>query len=154
MTRIRGRRTRGQSLVEFALVVPIFAIALFGIIDLGRYASLANSLSNGAREAARYASVGTRPSPQCDGLSREACAISVASSNTWGVPSNMITATVTCERIAPGDTTPNPIPVAQCRSNDLLRVHTAATFTLVTPIIAQFIGSFDVSGDTKVVVNQ
>ena len=44
------RKTRGQAMVEFALVLPIFAILLFGIIDIGRYVYTANALSNGARE--------------------------------------------------------------------------------------------------------
>ena len=35
--------SRGQALVEFALVLPIFAIMLFGIIDFGRYVFTANS---------------------------------------------------------------------------------------------------------------
>ena len=34
--RRRGRRSRGQSLVEFALVLPIFLLLLFGLIDGGR----------------------------------------------------------------------------------------------------------------------
>ena len=71
------RRQRGQSLVEFALVFPIFAILLFGIIDLGRYVYTANALSNGAREGARAASVGVRPTPLCAALSRTACAEAV-----------------------------------------------------------------------------
>ena len=59
---IRHRMSpRGQALVEFALVLPIFAIMLFGIIDFGRYVFTANSLNNGAREAARFASVVNRP---------------------------------------------------------------------------------------------
>ena len=63
MTRLRpsARPARGQSLVEFALVLPIFAIMLFGIIDFGRYVFTANSLNNGAREAARFASVSVFP---------------------------------------------------------------------------------------------
>ena len=55
------RSTRGQALVEFALVLPIFAIMLFGIIDLGRYVFTANSLNNSAREAAQFASVVNTP---------------------------------------------------------------------------------------------
>ena len=30
------RRQEGQSLVEFALVIPIFLLLLFGIIEFGR----------------------------------------------------------------------------------------------------------------------
>ena len=51
------RRRRGQSLVEFALVLPIFLLVLFGLIDVGRYVYMNTMLSQAAREGARVASV-------------------------------------------------------------------------------------------------
>jgi len=51
------RASRGQALVEFAIVIPIFLALLFGIVDLGRVVWANNSLANAAREAARYAIV-------------------------------------------------------------------------------------------------
>jgi Flp pilus assembly protein TadG len=50
-------RTRGQALVEFALVFPIFLLLLFAIISFGLYVFYNQQLSNAAREAARYAAV-------------------------------------------------------------------------------------------------
>lgn len=145
---------RGQALAEFALVIPIFLILLFGIIDLGRYVYTANALSNGAREGARSGSVGNRPSPDCDGLSRENCVIAITRNRSWGMPGNQITPTVTCERIAPGDPTPNAIAVSACRTNDLLKVRAQSNFTLLTPIVAQFVGTLSISGESRVTVNQ
>jgi Flp pilus assembly protein TadG len=54
-----GRRSsrRGQALVEFAFVAPIFFLLLFGIIDFGRYVYYVQVLNNAAREGARYAIV-------------------------------------------------------------------------------------------------
>jgi TadE-like protein len=52
-----GRRTRGQALVEFALVAPIFFLLLFSIIELGRAVYYIQMLNNAAREGARYAIV-------------------------------------------------------------------------------------------------
>jgi Flp pilus assembly protein TadG len=151
----RSRRSSGQSLTEFALVLPFFAILLFGIIDLGRLVYTANAMSNGAREGARIGSVGNRPSPTCDGLSRSACVIEIAGANAWGVPRSGITTTVACERIAVGDTTPNLLGDPDlCKTNDLLVVRNETTFSLVTPIVAQFIGSFNLSGQARVTVNQ
>jgi hypothetical protein len=43
--------------VEFALVFPIFAMVLFGIISVGLWVFYQQELSNAAREAARYAAV-------------------------------------------------------------------------------------------------
>src|SRR5688572_18556354 len=48
---------RGQALVEFALVIPIFLLILFGILDLGRAVYAYATLNNAAREGARVAVV-------------------------------------------------------------------------------------------------
>lgn len=56
--RTRGRPGwRGQALVEFALVAPVFFVMLFAIIDFGRYVYYVQILNNAAREGARYAIV-------------------------------------------------------------------------------------------------
>lgn len=53
--RIRSRR--GQTMVELALVFPLFVMLLFGIVILGIGIFYQQELTNAAREAARYASV-------------------------------------------------------------------------------------------------
>ena len=55
--RSRHIRSRGQALLEFALVLPIFLSLLFLIVDFGRVVWATNSLANAAREGARYAIV-------------------------------------------------------------------------------------------------
>ncbi len=50
------RGNRGQSLVEFALVVPIFLLIVFAIIQFGMIMGAQDGLSNAVREATRYAS--------------------------------------------------------------------------------------------------
>lgn len=47
----------GQALVEFALVLPIFILLLFGIIEFGRLWETMNVMSGAAREGVRVASV-------------------------------------------------------------------------------------------------
>ncbi|HOT98225.1 MAG TPA: TadE/TadG family type IV pilus assembly protein [bacterium] len=51
------RRQDGQSLVEFALVIPIFLLVLFGIIEFGRLWETMNVMTGAAREGARVAAV-------------------------------------------------------------------------------------------------
>ena len=53
--RIRGRR--GQSLVEFALVVPILLLMLVGIIEFGRAWNISQTVTFAARQGARKAAV-------------------------------------------------------------------------------------------------
>ncbi len=53
-----GRRRRGATMVEFALVVPILLAMLLGIIEFGWMAKNKLQLSNAVREGARDAAVG------------------------------------------------------------------------------------------------
>jgi hypothetical protein len=53
----RRRRSRGQAMVEFALVAPMFFLVLFGIIEAGRFIFYYETLANATREGARYAIV-------------------------------------------------------------------------------------------------
>jgi len=49
---------KGQSLVEFALVVPILLILVLGIVEFGRAWMTKNIMTGAAREAVRVAVVG------------------------------------------------------------------------------------------------
>ncbi len=50
----RDRRARGQSLVEFALVVPVFLMIAFGTIDFGLAFDASMNITSAAREGARF----------------------------------------------------------------------------------------------------
>jgi Flp pilus assembly protein TadG len=52
----RDARSGGQSLVEFALVVPLFFFVIFAIIQLGLLFGAQNGVVAAARDAARYSS--------------------------------------------------------------------------------------------------
>jgi Flp pilus assembly protein TadG len=51
------RARRGQALVEFAFVIPIFLLLFMGVVDLGTAVFSYNSLTNAAREGVRLAIV-------------------------------------------------------------------------------------------------
>jgi hypothetical protein len=51
------RRDDGQGLAEFAIVLPVFLIVVFGMIDVGRVIWATDDITNAAREGARYASL-------------------------------------------------------------------------------------------------
>jgi Flp pilus assembly protein TadG len=53
----RRERSRGQTLVEFAMVMPIIALTVLGLVDLGRAVYSYNTLAQSARQAARTAIV-------------------------------------------------------------------------------------------------
>ena len=68
---IRGRRRRagqrGQSLVEFAFVLPIIVLLIASFIELGRAVFAWNTVANAARQGARVAAVNQLPDvTDCD----------------------------------------------------------------------------------------
>jgi Flp pilus assembly protein TadG len=61
--RANGRRARdrdrGAAAVEFALLLPMLLLLVFGIIDFGRALNAQITLTQAAREGARLAALGT-----------------------------------------------------------------------------------------------
>jgi Flp pilus assembly protein TadG len=60
MKRVRlvlRRNNKGAAIVEFALVVPLLLLLLWGIVDIGRAFYTLNNLASAVREGARTAAV-------------------------------------------------------------------------------------------------
>lgn len=55
---VRGRDERGAALVEFALILPILVLFVFGIIEFGRAYSARIELTGAVREGARAVALG------------------------------------------------------------------------------------------------
>lgn len=51
----RDAGQEGQGLVEFALIIPVFMLVIFGLFDVGRLVFTNSALSQAAREGARVA---------------------------------------------------------------------------------------------------
>jgi hypothetical protein len=69
----RACNNKGTTVVEFALVVPLFILLIFGIIDFGWYFFVEHTLQYATREGMRLALVGRKLTDE-DGspMSREA----------------------------------------------------------------------------------
>jgi Flp pilus assembly protein TadG len=81
-TPIRGR-DRGAAAVEFALLLPLLLLIVFGIIDFGRMLNAQITLTQAAREGARLealgqANVASRTQAAATGLSGVTVSISSA----------------------------------------------------------------------------
>jgi Flp pilus assembly protein TadG len=63
----RTRDGRGQSVVEFALVLPVLVMLLVGILDLARVYTTMLSVESAAREAADFGSFGAQKWVDPDG---------------------------------------------------------------------------------------
>lgn len=59
-------KKRGQSMVEFALALPILLLLLFGLIEFGRLLQAWLALENGARFGMRFAVTGSFDPQYCD----------------------------------------------------------------------------------------
>lgn len=129
---------RGQALVEFALVLPIFVLMIFGLVDLGRAVFINNSLAEAARDGARYGSVQARA---FDDASRDAVADWVED-RLSGIPNPNIT--VACTPAS---------PAFGCTVNDVLVVTVQADIDMITPIIGQIVGPLSLEGRSEAIVN-
>ncbi len=68
LSRMRRRWDRGQSLVELALITPVFLILALGVFDYGRVYFAYVSVTNGARTGADYAAANSTQAADLEGI--------------------------------------------------------------------------------------
>jgi Flp pilus assembly protein TadG len=146
MKREAGVGARGQSLVEFALILPIALILLLAVFDVGRAVFMYNGLTNAAREGARLAIVN-----QDIALveQRVADMAATASLSNASDPSDPVIAFR--KQLPNDDVTSNPActPI----STGCVAVVTAkATWSAITPVIGALIGPIDLTARSELPV--
>jgi Flp pilus assembly protein TadG len=129
----RGRRSRGQSLVEFALVFPLFILLLAAMVDFGlglySYMTVNNAVRDGARLGATACSALT--------CTEAVKARVVAASNGLARPADV---TVVCTKAAGGstpctrNTTIPPDPQNGTKNGDMVKVTATFTYRMVWPL--------------------
>jgi hypothetical protein len=55
---VRRQKSRGQAIVEFALILPVFLLLTVGVVDMARLFTAYISLTNGVSNAALFAGQG------------------------------------------------------------------------------------------------
>jgi Flp pilus assembly protein TadG len=131
----RPRRSRGQSLVELALILPILMLILLGAIDFGRVLFSWIAVHNAAREATAYAV--TNPTDMAGITLRATQEANVQGQRGEGVMS----VAVTCRNSATQATVPcNSIPVAALGGQ--VTVTVTRPFTFFTPLIGAMFPGF------------
>ncbi|MDQ3880187.1 MAG: pilus assembly protein [Chloroflexota bacterium] len=129
----RRRRTRGQSLVEFAIILPVFLLVVGAAIDLGRLFFAYVSTENAAKEGAMYGAT----NPRCDRV-RAGCVD--PGTVTWHIQQELDrvpSATHTAECLRGGA----PVSMADCDEGDSYRVTVSHSFALLTPILTPILGN-------------
>ncbi len=88
MSQVDRQKQRGIAMTEFAIVLPVLLLLLFGITEVGRaivrYNTLTKALQDGARYAAGEALLGTTGSVQVDAQLLAATRNVVVYGNTAG----------------------------------------------------------------------
>ena len=168
--RPRPAQSRGQSLVEFALIAPIFFLIVFGMIDLGAFVFSDSVMSQAAREGARVASteaswIGktTTDDPACGALGGPVCPTGIAfpvdvAKAVKQAGSGLTSAITVYVRCDPAGSPPTgPWTTGSCASNNtkgnLVSVRIVYTFTPLTPVGQTAVGSPVRSGSATMVIN-
>lgn len=146
LPRQRRHRSRGQSLVELALILPVFLVLFATVLDLGRIAAARVAVTNAAREGAFQAAV-------------------TPTSFQAGAPCNQATNLVMCRTllestgsvvtISPTDVSLSCNPTCASGLGNAVTVTVTGHFQLLTPVMATFFGgnqsiTFTTSSTTQI----
>jgi hypothetical protein len=115
---------RGQSIVEFTLIIPIVIFAITVFIDLGRVVYSYSALSHAVREGTRFAIV--NPPGTVD---EQNAIIEVIKDNAVGLDETNITVT---------------FPVLPVDPDFLVTIHASYTIAPVTPGLSLILGTGNV----------
>jgi Flp pilus assembly protein TadG len=118
----RSDRRRGQALVEFALVVPLFLLLVAGMIDFGMGLASSISVTNAAREGARLGII----TPNSAAIETRARSIAT------GLDQTKITVTSSCSR--PAGSTPSTCTFATAQSGDSVVVRVDYGYKMIWPL--------------------
>jgi Flp pilus assembly protein TadG len=129
----KRRRSRGQSLVEFAIILPAITLVVLGLFDLGRAVFTYNTLSQAARQANRTAIV--------DQDSDRVKAMAIAAAPTIGLsPSNVTVCFKTADSTQSNCSSPTTdnCPAATRVIGCLAIVTASMSYAPITPVLSLF----------------
>lgn len=140
-------RAKGQSFAEFALVAPVLAILLLGLLQIGMILQTQIGVTNATREAARRASAA--PTPTCAWVLDElkpASGTGLLAENVQTYEGSRSTVTIAFSRVDTSTT-----------AFQTVNVQVAYDHPLIFPLIRELLdaidgsadGSFTVSGDVE-----
>jgi len=86
---LKRERSRGQTLVEFALILPVFLLLTLGVVDGARIFTAYISITNAARAGALYVASGTNYANWCSSTTTVVCPTGWTSANQKTSPDNI-----------------------------------------------------------------
>lgn len=143
MGRLVGRSFRGQTLVEFALVLPLLVLILVGIFDFGRAIYAFNTVNNAAREGARLAIVDQTMADIQDVASGAAAALGID-------PADVTVDFRTSDSAAPGSCNAriDQPTIVGC----IAVVQVPYSYDPATPVIGFLVGNLTLTGESRFAV--
>lgn len=140
----RRHKSRGQGLVEFALILPVFLVLMSTALDLGRLAYARIAVENAAREGAFAASVtptsydAGQPCPPIDPITGQPPTNLVICRTLLEAAGSVIT-------ISPSDVSLTCSPSCTKGMGNTVTVAVNGQFQLLTPFMAAFFGGYTIN---------
>lgn len=128
-------KQRGQTLAEFALVIPIFLLILMGIFDMGRAVFAYTSIANAAREGTRL------------GIVNQSTGKITERANQMAAAADKTAAAVTIQ-ISQSDSAPNANDCTPVRVGCNVRVEYKTVFRAITPILGAVVGNITLRAES------
>jgi Flp pilus assembly protein TadG len=141
-----SRAAQGQTLAEFALILPVFVVILVGIFDGGRLVFAYNDVNNAAREGGREATVNQTEADIQARAAQHAVALDIAPAaidvdfrdpTTPDAPFSCVDAT--------GAYAVGTEYIYGC----LAVVQVTYVYTAATPVISALVGPIPVTGEVR-----
>ena len=131
--------SRGQGLVEFALIFPILILLLLAIFDAGRLVFAYNDITNAARVGARVAIV-----DQTGNVARDA---TIAQATSLGLADTDVTVSYLASDLKSPCVTPYQLGC-------IAQVDVTFDWEAITPVIGNIIGPVSVSSQTRLPIER
>jgi len=142
-----GRAPRGQTLVEFALILPVFILILAGMFDGGRLVFAYHTVNNAAREGGREATVNQTLADIQARAAQHGVALDINAADVY--VDYRCTSTVTCP-LTPDDENSCDSKVGTPEIFGCLAVvRVTYQYVAATPVIGALIGPMPVTGEVR-----
>ena len=144
------RRESGQSLVEFALILPIFVLMLVGLFDLGHAVYATSTTQNAAREAARLAGVDQFAAHICDEAASSAVGLGVDQANPCTSTTDDVDISVDYRDANDAETANSCADAGSATMIGCLAVvRVQYNYTPITPLIGSLVGPLSLAGESR-----
>ncbi len=146
--------SRGQSLVEFALVLPILLLLFFGVVDGARLVYSYNAVSNAAREAGRTAIINQYVPAVRNKATQQATLLNIPIADPGDCNANGTDPTTkvagTCVAFLNNDMTAQCAAIPKVGCNAVVNVR--YVFSGITPGVSAILGQLVMSSTTTQVI--